>query len=60
MERAPLREQSSTHRGVTWAKERGKWAAQITICGRKNHLGTFETEAAAAKAFEEAEAEHDA
>jgi hypothetical protein len=48
---------SSQYKGVTWNKKLRKWNAQINT-GRhligKIHLGTFEIEAEAAKAYDEA------
>lgn len=43
----------SKYRGVFMA--RNKWAAQITIAGKRTHLGTFDTEYAAFVAYKTAE-----
>lgn len=43
---------SSRYRGVTWYKWSGKWMAQIIINRKRIHLGYFETEEAAAIAFD--------
>jgi len=45
---------SSKYTGVTWHKGTGKWAAQIKINYRNNHLGLFDKEEDAAKAYKEA------
>lgn len=42
---------SSTYTGVTWFKPRNKWRAQISINGRKKHLGLFLEEVDAANAY---------
>ena len=54
------RKTSSKYKGVT--RQKGKWVAQISIEGQRRgqYLGIFETETAAAKAFEEAAAKRDA
>ena len=43
---------SSKYKGVCWAKQRDQWRARITFNGRVIHLGRFETEAAAAMAYD--------
>ena len=57
-EAAPLRKQTSKHRGVHWRQ--GKWAATIWLGGKRKHLGVFGDEAAAAAAYRRAAAERDA
>lgn len=47
---------SSSHRGVTWDKSRGKWMARLTAEGRHINLGRFTNEVAAAKAVRAARA----
>lgn len=44
---------ASQFRGVFRARN-GKWAAQISRQGKRHHIGTFETEAAAAEAYDAA------
>ena len=41
----------STYRGVPW--NNGRWVASIRADGRQQHLGTFDTEEAAARVFDE-------
>lgn len=46
---------SSMYKGVTWRKDRKKWRANICLMdGTKKHLGYFESELDAAKAYDEA------
>lgn len=47
---------TSGRKGVSWHKQRGKWAAQIALDGKKQHLGLFETIEQAAIAYAEASA----
>jgi hypothetical protein len=50
---------SSRFRGVTWHKQRGKWAARVNLSnsgGKNVYLGLFENEEAAASAAREARA----
>jgi hypothetical protein len=47
-------EPSSQHRGVSWVKARGKWAATIRIDGKQRLLGRFADEEQAAAAYREA------
>jgi hypothetical protein len=42
---------SSRFIGVTWSKRRRKWLAKATSNGKKKHLGTFDNEEDAAKAY---------
>eukprot|EP01047_Picozoa_sp_COSAG01_P023725 COSAG01_NODE_1444_length_10282_cov_17.103506_7_plen_450_part_00 len=43
---------SSHYRGVSWDKRQGKWTAQIKHNRRKQHLGSFAEEEAAARAYD--------
>ena len=44
---------SSMFRGVSLDKRSNKWTASITVAGERAHLGTFESEEDAARAFNE-------
>jgi hypothetical protein len=44
-------------KGVYWHKQRQCWQSNITISGKKKHLGVFKTAAEAAAAFERASRE---
>lgn len=54
--RGPWKGSSSLYKGVTWDKrtnkKTGKWKASIEIQGRVKHLGLFDSEKAAAKAYD--------
>lgn len=51
--RAPLRANNkSGFKGVSHSKPKGKWAAIITIDGKSNHIGYFDTAEAAAMAYD--------
>ena len=41
----------SSYRRVRW--NHGRWCAQIKVNGHKQHLGRFDTEEAAARAYDE-------
>ncbi len=43
---------TSAYRGVFWREDAGKWAASISVAGRSYHLGFFETEEEAARAWD--------
>ncbi len=45
---------SSGYKGVTWAKSKGKWKAQIKHNQINNHLGYFNSAVAAAKVYDAA------
>ena len=42
---------TSKYKGVSWSKVCNKWTAQITVNGRKKHIGTFVSEHEAAKEY---------
>lgn len=44
----------SKFKGVCWHKKAKKWVSYIRIEGKRKHLGVFDTELEAAKAYEEA------
>jgi hypothetical protein len=46
--------QSSQYRGVCWNKSNNKWIAKTTYDGKMHHLGCFEDEEEAAKAYDRA------
>lgn len=43
---------SSSFRGVSWSKARGKWVAKIEFLGKTIYLGRFSCEKAAAGAYD--------
>lgn len=49
---------SSKYKGVHWYKDRKRWRTQIRVNGRGIHLGYFEVEEDAARAYNEAAAKH--
>lgn len=42
----------SGFKGVYWATQVGRWLANITVNGKRHHLGTFFSPAEAAKAYD--------
>jgi hypothetical protein len=54
-----MERQTPTYRGVCWEKNINKWKAQIKYDGKNRHLGCFEDEEEAAKAYDKvARAQH--
>jgi hypothetical protein len=49
---------TSGYKGVAWNKWNGKWAAQIGVNYKHLHLGYFEKQEDAAKAYDKAAKEH--
>ena len=45
---------TSKYKGVCWDKFRNKWRSTIKVEDKQRHLGRFETELEAAKAYDEA------
>ena len=49
---------SSVYKGVSWSKSLNKWAAGYTLNKKKYHIGYFNNEVEAAKAYDKAVANH--
>lgn len=49
---------TSQHVGVSFEASRGKWASQIGVNGKQIHLGRFDNELAAARAYQSAKAKY--
>lgn len=55
---APKWKTSSQYRGVSWDKHAERWTAKIGSNGRQYHIGLFDDEVEAAKAYNEAAKKH--
>lgn len=45
---------SSIYKGVSWNKRDKKWCSRITINGKRKHIGYFDSEIDAARAYDDA------
>jgi len=50
----PRRNSTSKYKGVAWSKRQKKWFASIQTDGKTIHLGYFDDEIAAGRAYDEA------
>ncbi len=44
--------EKSKYRGVTWKKKSSQWVAKIHFAGKTEHLGYFDDEAEAGRAYD--------
>lgn len=58
MNRTSKRNSSSGHKGVSWNKPLRKWVSLICIGGKSKHIGCFEKEEDAARAYNQFAKEH--
>ena len=49
---------TSKYKGVDWKKQQKKWRAILCSNGKKNHIGYFDDEKEAARAYNKAVLEH--
>lgn len=54
MNRATNKNSTSHYKGVSWARDRKKWRAEIEVDAKRIKIGCFETEKYAARAYNEA------
>jgi hypothetical protein len=52
------KQSSSQFQGVHWATSRNEWITRLRVQGVQKHLGSFDDEEAAARAYDEAVIEH--
>ncbi|SRR6266849_4478175 len=53
-QRKQLRKTSSRYKGVYWRRGKNKWGALIQVNDKKKHLGSFDSEQEAARAYNQA------
>lgn len=58
MNRRANKNNTTGYKGVSFKKGRGDFAAQITVSGKRKHLGYFETAELANEAYQAAEVSH--
>lgn len=54
----PREKGTSKYKGVSWKENKSKWCAQISVKSKKKHLGYFDNEINAAKAYDVAAQEY--